>query len=247
MRIQSSDQARETINRFVEECCETLPQESSLLNSDDQTQFTCGICLCDVDETADVYRLACCGHIYDKSCVIQQLKSPEFPLKCVTDDCEERLVWRDLQNLLNQSERKKLAFSALDDYVKSNPESVKYCPTADCGMVYRVSTDGRRYSCGACLAEICTSCHKQWHDGLTCAMFKSERQVDGRLKEWMMKDPSNRKNCPRCRTPIEKNEGCNHMECSQCKAHMCWRCMQVFPNGEEVYDHQKSCPGRTAV
>ncbi|KAJ7373083.1 hypothetical protein OS493_014230 [Desmophyllum pertusum] len=193
LKIQSSDEAQETINRYVEECCKTLPQESPLLHSDDQSQLTCGICLCDVDGTAaDVYRLACCGHAYDKSCVIQQLKSPNFPLKCVTERCEELLVWRDLQNLLNESERKRLAFSALDEYVRGNPEIVKYCPTADCGMVYRVSTDGTRYSCGACLAEICTSCHVQWHNGLTCAMFRSDKQ-DGKLREWMTEDPRNRK------------------------------------------------------
>ena len=247
LKIQSADEAQETINRYVEECCETLSQESSLPQSNDQTQLTCGICLCELDETAEVYRLACCGHAYDKSCVIQQLKSPDFPLKCAAEDCEERLVWRDLQNLLNQRERKKLAFSALDEYVRGNPKIVKYCPTADCGMVYRVSVDGRRHSCGACLAEICTTCHSQWHDGLTCAMFKSEKQVEGDLKEWMMKDPSNRKNCPRCKIPIEKNKGCNHMECKQCKAHMCWLCMQVFPNGSDVYGHQKYCPRKTAV
>ena len=247
LKVQSSEEARQTINRYVEECCETLPQESSLIPSNDQTQSTCGICFCELDETAEVYRLACCGHAYDKGCVIQQLKSPDFPLKCVTENCEERLVWRDLQNLLNQSERKKLALSALDDYVRCNPKIVKYCPTADCVMVYRVTVDGRRYCCGACLAEICTSCHAQWHDGLTCAMFKSEKQVEGVLKEWMMKDPRNRKNCPKCQTPIEKNAGCNHMECTQCKAHMCWTCMHVFPDGPAVYDHQPFCPSKTAV
>ncbi|KAJ7373082.1 hypothetical protein OS493_014229 [Desmophyllum pertusum] len=245
LKIQSSDEAQETINRYVEECCKTLPQESPHLHSNDQSQLTCGICLCDVDGTAaDVYRLACCGHAYDKSCVIQQLKSPDFPLKCVTERCEELLVWRDFQNLLNERERKRLAFSALDEYVKGNPEIVRYCPTADCGMVYRVSKEGTRYSCGACLSEICTSCHVQWHNGLTCAMLRSEKQVEGQLKEWMTKDPSNRKNCPRCKTPIEKNAGCNHMECSQCKAHMCWPCMEVFPTGDAVYSHQQYCPGR---
>ena len=247
LKIQSSDEAQELIKRYVDECCENLPQESPPLYSDDQFQLRCGICLCDVDTTADVYRLACCGHAYDKSCVIQQLKSPDFPLKCVTERCEELLVWRDLQNLLNDRERKKLAMSALDEYVRQNPEIVKYCPTADCGMVYRVSTDGRPFTCGACLAQTCTSCHVQWHNGLTCAMFKSEKQVDGRLMEWMMKDPSNRKNCPKCKTPIEKNAGCNHMECSQCKAHMCWLCLQVFPTGDDVYDHQRYCPKQTAV
>ena len=244
LKIQSSDEARETINRYVDECCKNLPMESSLLPFDDQTQMTCGICLCDVDDTTDLYRLACCGHIYDKSCVIQQLKSAEFPLKCATEDCEELFVWRDLQNLLSEKERRKLAVSALDEYAKRNPEIVKYCPTADCGMVYRVSTEGRRFTCCSCLAEICTSCQMQWHSGLTCAMFKSEKLVEGRLEEWMKQNPSNRKNCPRCKTPIEKNEGCNHMTCSGCKSHMCWLCLEVFPTGEQVYAHQEHCPKR---
>ena len=245
LKIESSDEAEELINSYVEECCKNLSQELFPLQQDHQTQLTCGICLCDLDSTADVYRLSCCGHAYDKSCVIQQLKSPDFPLKCVVEKCGERLVWKDLQNLLNDRERKRLALTALDEYVKRNPEIVKYCPTANCGMVYRVSTNGRSFTCDACLAQTCTSCHVQWHDGLTCAMFKSEKQVEGRLVEWMMKDPSNRKKCPKCKTPIEKNQGCNHMECSQCRSHMCWLCLQMFPTGSDVYDHQRHCLKKT--
>ena len=247
LKIISSDEAQETINCHVNECCESLLKDSSSLRTETLTQLTCGICLCELDETADVYRLACCGHAYDKSCVVQQLKSAEIPLKCVTENCEEPVVWRDLQNLLNESERKKLAFSALDVYVRRNPDIAKYCPTADCGMVYRVSPDGRRHTCGSCLAEICTSCHMQYHSGLTCAMFRSEQRVEGSLKEWMMKDPGNRKNCPRCQTPIEKNEGCNHMVCKQCQSHMCWLCLEIFPTDREVYGHQSHCPRGTAV
>jgi len=153
-------------------------------------------------------------------------------------------VWKDLQNLLSEKERRKLAISALDEYVKKNGEIVKYCPTADCGMVYRVSTEGRRFTCCACLAEICTSCHVQWHNGLTCTMFKSGEQVGGCLEDWIMKDPSNRKICPKCKTPIEKIDGCNHMTCSGCKSHMCWLCLEVFPTGDQVYDHQRHCPKR---
>ena len=241
LKIISSDEAQKTISHFVDDCCENLMQDPSSLHTENQAQFTCGICLCDFDETADVYRLACCGHTYDKSCVIQQLKSAEIPLKCVTENCDDPVTWRDLQNLLSQSERKKLAFSALDAYVRGNPETVKYCPTADCGMVYRVSVDGRRHECSACLAAICTSCHVQYHSGLTCAMFKSEGREEGCLNKWMEKDPSNRKKCPKCTAPIEKNKGCNHMECSQCKSHMCWLCLKVFPSGGEVYDHQRYC------
>jgi len=32
------------------------------------------------------------------------------------------------------------------------------------------------------------------------------------------------KNCPKCRTLIEKYAGCNAMKCTQCAIAFCWRC-----------------------
>lgn len=37
---------------------------------------------------------------------------------------------------------------------------------------------------------------------------------------------ANTKKCPRCTTPIEKDEGCNHMNCRKCRYEFCWICMQ---------------------
>jgi hypothetical protein len=45
------------------------------------------------------------------------------------------------------------------------------------------------------------------------------------------------KGCPFCGEVIEKNGGCNHMECQQCKAHFCWLCMELFATGSDVYEH----------
>ena len=45
---------------------------------------------------------------------------------------------------------------------------------------------------------------------------------DSETANWIL---SNTKKCPKCSTRIEKNQGCNHMNCRQCKHEFCWICM----------------------
>ncbi len=42
------------------------------------------------------------------------------------------------------------------------------------------------------------------------------------------------KKCPnpatKCTVPIEKNEGCQHMTCTQCRHEFCWVCLRPWKN-----------------
>lgn len=48
--------------------------------------------------------------------------------------------------------------------------------------------------------------------------------TDEATEKWI---GSNSRPCPSCSVPIEKSEGCNHMQCAHCRAKFCWACMRV--------------------
>eukprot|EP00746_Dinoflagellata_sp_MGD_P072517 gnl/MRDRNA2_/MRDRNA2_29427_c0_seq1.p1 gnl/MRDRNA2_/MRDRNA2_29427_c0~~gnl/MRDRNA2_/MRDRNA2_29427_c0_seq1.p1 ORF type:complete len:506 (-),score=84.76 gnl/MRDRNA2_/MRDRNA2_29427_c0_seq1:317-1834(-) len=41
------------------------------------------------------------------------------------------------------------------------------------------------------------------------------------------------KRCPKCKQAIEKVSGCNHMVCTTCGVHFCWKCLDIISG----YDH----------
>jgi len=48
------------------------------------------------------------------------------------------------------------------------------------------------------------------------------------------------KECPGCTVMVEKVDGCDHITCTNCGQHWCWRCRATFTNADEVYDHMYS-------
>ena len=94
-----------------------------------------------------------------------------------------------------------------------------------------------------CYRLYCTDCKDEGHFNIECKEFKKFKdQKDLQVNKissnhWIKK---NTKQCPKCSTYIQRNEGCLHMTCSNCKYEFCWNCLVFWPDHESTsfYDCQ---------
>ena len=197
----------------------------------------CAVCW---TEAEDAYRTPC-GHFYCGSCFASQCSSAgegDLPVRCFGDsgNCSQVLEIQEIKKALSSEAFEQLLEDSFTTHVRTNPKSFQYCPTPDCQQIYRVSPDGVIFTCPSCLTPICTSCQITSHDGITCEVYKRiETEGNEEFRKW--KQENNVKDCPVCKVPIEKAYGCNHMECRNCKTHICWVCLETFDEGAKCYGH----------
>ncbi|KAF2501530.1 hypothetical protein BU16DRAFT_556011 [Lophium mytilinum] len=105
------------------------------------------------------------------------------------------------------------------------------CPNADCsgGHQHPHPEEEPIFTCEVCNAKYCTLCKVPYHDGLTCAEYKqrgglTEEQKGQEDATAKFKEKRTKK-CPDCRSPIQKDRGCDHMTCSYCRKQFCWDCL----------------------
>lgn len=197
-------------------------------------------------EAEDAYRTPC-GHFYCRSCFASSCSSAgegDLPVRCFGDsgNCLQVLEIQQLKSTLPSEAFEQLLEDSFAMYVRTNPKSLQYCPTPDCQQIYRVSPNGVIFTCPTCLTPICTTCQITSHDGMTCEVYKRvETEGNEAFQKW--KQENDVKDCPVCKVPIEKAYGCNHMECRNCKAHICWACLETFDEGSKCYTHMQETHG----
>ncbi|XP_074650800.1 ankyrin repeat and IBR domain-containing protein 1-like isoform X2 [Tubulanus polymorphus] len=99
---------------------------------------------------------------------------------------------------------------------------------------HAVDCGNGHYFCWECLGEAHepASCEnwKLWFE--KAAEIKPEElnntEVETELAANFLWLVTNSKGCPNCKSPIQKNEGCNHMKCSKCKHDFCWVCLEAW-------------------
>ena len=242
----------EFLNGEIDEYTKSFdPNSFSTIRHHKPDEVECCTCFTVIISPSDIFRLEYCGHTYCIDCIQLQLSpfTVEFPIVCAADGCSEALVWKDIYNLSDKTgfSIRHLINSSVKSYVAANQDKVHYCLTPDCSMIYSITKDRKSFSCQQCGAVICTTCHEPYHEDISCAMIllqEKQKQADKDFEAWLQGDPDNRKRCPKCSSPIEKNYGCNRITCIQCQANICWFCLEYFSTCTQCYNHMSVKHGR---
>jgi hypothetical protein len=128
--------------------------------------------------------------------------------------------------------------------VKDNRYITFDCYRPECKHLnlYRKDLCNKNVRCSSCnIAEMCVKCGNTSHGG------DCEGLEDDATKEWLQKNTAP---CPKCNVDIEKNGGCNHMTCRECKIHFCWLCMEQYAPNQisahyQDFNSGRPCAGRT--
>ncbi|KAL4268947.1 Linear Ubiquitination-Associated E3 Ligase [Pleurotus pulmonarius] len=170
-------------------------------------------------------------------------EADKFPLTCVGEEgrCGMPIPIPVVQRFLTPADFAHLLEVAFTSYVTKHPRSLKYCKTPDCTQIYRASKarpgTNCAIKCPSCFSSICSSCHEDDHEGMSCRDVRVAKNNERLSEAWVQR----LKRCPRCQVPIEKSGGCNHISC-RCGAHVCWKCMGVF-NADVIYEHMNAVHG----
>ncbi|XP_068916764.1 potential E3 ubiquitin-protein ligase ariadne-2 [Tenebrio molitor] len=203
--------------------------------------ITCPVCV--VPQSVDKFFSLSCSHMFCKDCwvthfEVQINQGISTAISCMARDCvvlaPEDFV---LKHLSRPNMREKYQQFTFQDYVKSHPE-LRFCPGPNCPIVVHSDENkAKRAICSNCKTAFCFQCGMDYHAPTECSIIKKWLTKCADDSETANYISAHTKDCPKCHICIEKNGGCNHMQCYNCKHDFCWMCLGDWKShGSEYYE-----------
>ncbi|CAL2033780.1 unnamed protein product [Caenorhabditis brenneri] len=257
LEFEGTVEQYEELMKMMEELSqECFKKETSGRTEEDMPSQECPICTCKVDE--GYYRFQC-GHVLCRGCAnnkVGSIEASKLAIKCDHKGCERLVAPSDILNIIlgDQKRIRDMDTAKLHPFyiqckqsvLTSNPDTIE-CTSTDCPGIHSKSKgDLLRYKkCTLCPRRYCRQCRFEPHKGHTCEEYREIRTVDGSLIAFMEEAGDTVKKCPGCNVPLEKDVGCNHIEC-KCGLHFCWLCLEPSTPGD-IYAHMNEVHGNIGL
>ncbi|EYC28575.1 hypothetical protein Y032_0007g3295 [Ancylostoma ceylanicum] len=195
-------------------------------------------------------------------------------LSCPAANCQSIASQNTVRSIIGEEGYERYERILLDRALDQMADVVP-CPRKTCQNPVLVSERTLNLgTCQMCGLSFCVLCFRAYHGVDGCNFKTIDKQRI--LKQWNSADAEERafmarkfgglknlqkiidnilnegwlegnsKPCPRCRVSIEKNEGCNKMQCTKCAATFCWLCNRVLDKNNP-YAHFNEEDGGTCA
>uniref|UniRef100_A0A166A4L8 RBR-type E3 ubiquitin transferase n=1 Tax=Daucus carota subsp. sativus TaxID=79200 RepID=A0A166A4L8_DAUCS len=216
-------------------------------------RFTCEICFdefCAGDQIMNRF----CDHKYCKTCLVSYISTAIddgpgcLSLRCPDPSCNAAIGVDVVNLLVYRQYMKKYNEFFVRSYVEGN-SNVKWCPAPDCDAAIQYNGDGESGSYEVvcdCSCKFCWRCTEDGHRPVDCdtvARWIKKNKCEESNVEWIL---AYTKPCPKCKRPIQKNDGCMHMTCnSMCKHQFCWTCLHPWSDSHNCNAYEAELNGET--
>uniref|UniRef100_A0A3Q1FIT4 Ankyrin repeat and IBR domain-containing protein 1 n=1 Tax=Acanthochromis polyacanthus TaxID=80966 RepID=A0A3Q1FIT4_9TELE len=235
----------------------TSPTDSCLTPGEEGLA-TCGICLCSISVFEDPVDMSCghefCRACWEGFLNVKIQEGDAHNIFCPAYECYQLVPVHVIESVVSREMDQRYLQFDIKAFVENNP-AIRWCPAARCERAVRLTRPGPGDSdphnfpllpspavdCGKGHL-FCWECLGEAHEPCDCQMWRnwlqkvtemkpeelagvSEAYEDAANCLWLL---TNSKPCANCKSPIQKNEGCNHMQCAKCKYDFCWICLEEW-------------------
>jgi len=148
-------------------------------------------------------------------------------VRCTNSDCTKAFKVEDIFSEFSQAQQGIINNALLSVYIKKTND-IRTCPNHSCNYAGVIDTNS---TCSDQLE--CESCGTKWREKTHLSLgqlannsMNHEGFGLGEIFSQVWEEIWARR-CPGCHVAIERNGGCNHMTCQNCKHEFCWLCTQT--------------------
>lgn len=212
--------------------------ENPVLQLSNVKEVVCGICF--DNYPSHVMVTVACGHPFCTTCWRSYISTSIndgpgcLTLRCPDPSCGAAIGQDMVDMLASVADKEKYYRYLLRSYIEDNRKT-KWCPAPGCdsAIEYVLGSGSYDVTC-SCAYSFCWNCTEEAHRPVDCetvAKWIMKNSAESENMNWIL---ANSKPCPKCKRPIEKNQGCMHMTCTPpCKFEFCWLCLGAWSDHGE--------------